>query len=161
MLQFCYNRQSMCRQILGIGIKRRKTYIAKSNYDREGFSIYFLSFFFFCRCVSSCSIWNEIFKNQKALDEMSLFRRRKNFRVSMSFFLLFLLSVRSKCRVCVRTAKKNSFLTTVCLTRTVMEFCDYIEIDMFVWQVLYAARSLPRSLCVGSNRDNLANTRSR
>ncbi|CRL02108.1 CLUMA_CG015481, isoform A [Clunio marinus] len=29
---------------------------------------------------------------------------------------------------------KNSFLTTVCLTRTVMEFCAYIEIEMFAWQ---------------------------
>lgn len=95
-----------------------------------------------CQSVSSCNIWKEIFKKPESTwRDVSLstkeFSCLDRDRWLALFFVVCLCQSIVSAVLGVRTAKannkkspRNSFLTTVCLTRTVMEFsAAYIEID--------------------------------
>lgn len=113
-----------------IAISRWKMHCKKQLRSRRAFWYNSFIFFFLPECLAVQYMERDLQKPESTWRDVSL--STKEFScLDGSPFLLFLLSDHSECRVCVRTAsKKNSFLTTVCLTRTVMEFCDYIEIDI-------------------------------
>lgn len=90
------------------------------------------------------STWRDVF----------LCRDERIFESRCYFFCCFFCQSIVSVPCVVRAVETNSFLTTVCLTRTVMEFSVSIlrSIDIYVWQVLYAVRSLLKLRVVGNFR---------
>lgn len=150
-------RQSMRRQT-NIGIeniavgKQEDKLIAKSNYDRKGL---FVTFLFFFANVSRRAIYG--MRSSKTRKHLTRCLSRPKNLVCVSFFSPIPFCQPIVSAVCVRSKSsssnniKNPFLTTVCLTRsTVMEFCDYIEIDSF--GRYFMLRSLLRSIITCSRQ---------
>lgn len=121
-------------------IRRSQSYC---NYNREGHFVTFL----FCQSVSSCNIWNGIFKKPESTwRDVSL--STKEFSCldgSLACFLLLPLSDHSECRVCVRTAAAIARRKPVPNNSLSDPDCYgilWLYWDRYVWQVLYAARWL-------------------
>lgn len=95
-------------------------------------------------------------KPESTWRDVSLSRDERIFESRCYFFCCFFCQTIVSVPCVVRAVETNLFLTTVCLTRTVMEFSVSIlrSIDIYVWQVLYAVWSLLKLRVVGNFRSS-------